>query len=200
MRLFVAITPSEEAVAHLDEFLDVRRDAGEGWRWSAFDQWHLTLAFCADFPERRIDDLEERLARAAAKRAPVRARLAGGGAFPDVGRARVLWTGLETDPATERTEVERMAAGARAAVAKAGGTVDGQRWRAHLTVARIGRPVEATNWVRLLDAYAGPSWLVDHLALVVSHLGEGPRGRPRHEVVGSWELGSRVRSCSSGQP
>lgn len=189
MRIFVAITPPEEAVAHLDEFLDVRRDAGEGWRWSAPDQWHLTLAFCADFPERGLDDLEERLERAAAKRVPVEARLAGGGAFPNVGRARVLWAGLDSDP----TEVERMATGARAAVSKAGGAVDGQRWRAHLTVARAGRPAEASNWVRLLDAYGGPSWPVDHLDLVSSHLGEGPRGRPRHEVVGSWEVGSRVR-------
>ena len=193
MRLFVAITPPEEAVAHLDEFLDVRRDAGEGWRWSAPDQWHLTLAFCADFPERRLDDLEERLERAAAKRRSVEARLAGGGAFPSVSRARVLWAVRGTGGDTDLTEVERMASGARAAAAKAGGSVDGQRWRAHLTVARTGRPVEAANWVRLLDAYAGPTWTIDHLDLVASHLGEGPRGRPRHEVVGSWELGSRVR-------
>ena len=156
MRVFVAITPPDTVVENLDAFLDVRRDAGEGWRWAPAEQWHLTLAFCADFPERRLDDLGERLQRAAAKRAPVEARLSGGGAFPNVGRARVLWTGLETD----RTEVERMATGARAAVSRAGGAVDGQRWRAHLTLARTGRPVEATNWVRLLDAYAGPSWTI----------------------------------------
>jgi RNA 2',3'-cyclic 3'-phosphodiesterase len=37
--------------------------------------------------------------------------------------------------------------------------------------------------VRLLDGYAGPPWTADRVVLVASHLGEGPRRRPRHEVV-----------------
>lgn len=193
MRLFVAITPSEEAVSDLDGFLEVRREAGAGWRWSAAGQWHLTLAFCADFPERRLEDLEERLVRAAAKRHPVTTRLAGGGAFPNVGRARVLWAGLDIGTEVDRTEVDRMATGVRAAVAKAGGAVDGQRFRAHLTLARTSHPVEATNWVRLLDAYAGPEWTVGSYDLIASHLGEGPRGRPRHETLASFALGSGER-------
>ena len=181
----MAITPPEHVVEDLDAFLDVRREAGPELRWSAPDQWHLTLAFCADFPERRLDDLGERLGRAASKRHPVDARLSGGGAFPNVGRARVLWAGFEADP----VEVDRMAMGAQAALTKAGGAVDGQRFRAHLTLARMGRPVEATRWVRLLDAYAGPSWRVDSLEVIASHLGEGPRGRPRHEKLASFPLG-----------
>ena len=72
---------------------------------------------------------------------------------------------------------------------KAGAEVDGQRFRAHLTLARMGRPVEASNWVRLLDGYAGPTWRIEELALVASHLGEGPRRRPRHEVVETFTLG-----------
>jgi len=192
MRLFVAITPPENVVEDLDAFLDVRRDAGPQFRWTDPDQWHLTLAFCADFPERRLDELDERLARAAAKRRPVEARLVGGGAFPNVGRARVLWAGFEagfgagfeTDP----VEVERMATGARAAMAKAGGAVDGQRFRAHLTLARTSRPLEATRWVHLLDGYAGPGWTVDRIHLIGSHLGEGPRRRPRHETLGTFPL------------
>ena len=66
---------------------------------------------------------------------------------------------------------------------------DGRRFRAHLTLARLGRPSEATRWVRVLDAYRGPSWTLDEVALVASHLGEGPRGRARHEVVESFALG-----------
>lgn len=181
----MAIRPPEDVVEDLDAFLEVRRDAGPELRWAAPDQWHLTLAFCADFPESRLDDLGERLARAASKRRPVETRLSGGGAFPNVGRARVLWAGFDTD----RVEVERMATGARAAVSKAGGAVDGQRFRAHLTLARAGHPIEATRWVHLLDAYAGPTWTVDSIELIASHLGEGPRGRPRHETLAGFPLG-----------
>ena len=43
--------------------------------------------------------------------------------------------------------------------------------------------------MRLLDAYEGPVFTVDQVALVASHLGEGPRRRPRYEVVETFLLG-----------
>jgi 2'-5' RNA ligase len=46
-----------------------------------------------------------------------------------------------------------------------------------------------TKWVRLLDAYRGPTWTADRLSLVQSHLGEGPRNRPRYEVLAELPLG-----------
>jgi 2'-5' RNA ligase len=157
MRMFVALTPPDAAVEHLDEFLAVRRDAAP-FRWSLPEQLHVTLAFLAVVPDRRLDDLVERLGRAAARRRPVPTRIAGGGAFPDAARARVLWAGLEVDE-SGRTELSRMATGARAAAARAGIDVGGQRFRAHLTVARLSRPTEVSRWVRLLDGYAGPGWV-----------------------------------------
>jgi 2'-5' RNA ligase len=148
----------------------------------------VTLAFYAEVPERRLDDLVERLGRAGARRTPFEAAVAGGGAFPDAARARVLWAGLRPDP-TGEVELPRLATGARAAASRAGVAVDGQRFRAHLTLARLGRPAEVSSWVRLLDGYAGPTWSVDHLALVASHLGEGPRRRPRYDTVAELPLG-----------
>lgn len=186
MRMFAAVVPPDHAVDDLDAFLEVRRSAA-GFRWAAAEQLHLTLAFMADVPDRSLDDLVERLARAAARRTPVTTRIAGGGAFPNARRARVLWAGLELDE-SGRTELDRLATGARAAAAKAGAEVDGQRFKPHVTVARLGRPEEVSNWVRLLDAYGGPTWTVDRLTLVASHLGEGPRRRPRYEVVAEFPL------------
>jgi RNA 2',3'-cyclic 3'-phosphodiesterase len=186
--MFVALVPPTEAVEDLDAFLEPRRAAGRDLRWSAPEQLHVTLAFYADVEEHRLDDLVERLAAAAARRTPFGARVAGGGAFPDPARARVLWTGLAL-AGEAAAELERLAAGARAAASRAGVVVDGQRFRPHLTVARLGRPQEVTRWVRLLDAYAGPAWTADRVTLVVSHLGEGPRRRPRHEVVAELPLG-----------
>ena len=72
MRAFVAVLPSQEAVDDLDAFLDVRREAA-AFRWTRPEQWHLTLAFMAELPERRLDDLGDRLERAARKRAPLTA-------------------------------------------------------------------------------------------------------------------------------
>lgn len=185
--MFVALVPPEAAVEHLDEFLAVRREAGP-FRWSLPEQLHVTLAFLADVPDRRLDDLVERLTRAARRRTAFPTRIAGGGAFPNAARARVLWVGLDLDE-TGRTELSRTATGARAAASRAGIAVDGQRFRPHLTVARLGRPAEVSRWVRLLDAYTGPDWVADRIDLVASYLGQGPRGRPRYEVVESFEVG-----------
>lgn len=185
--MFVALRPSEEAVADLDDFLEPRREAAE-FRWTLPEQLHLTLAFLADVPDRCLDDLEERLARAAKRRTAFETRVAGGGAFPNPRRARVLWAGLELDE-VGATELDRTATGARAAAARAGIAVDGQRFRPHITLGRLGRPAEASRWVQLLDGYAGPTWRADHLVLVASYLGEGPRGRPRYDTVHTFPLG-----------
>ena len=73
--------------------------------------------------------------------------------------------------------------------APAGIEVDGARFRPHLTVGRTKHPHDVSNWVRLLDSYRSPTWTVDHLTLVASYLGEGPRGRPRYETVGEFRFG-----------
>lgn len=181
MRMFAAVVPPPEVVEHLDDFLEVRRAAAP-FRWAPPEQLHVTVAFYPDVPERALDDLVERLEVAAGRRTRFAARVAGGGAFPHVAGARVLWADLDLAD-DDRAELDRLATGARAAAVKAGTTVDGQRFRPHLTVARLGHPDDVTDWVRLLDAYDGPAWTVDTLTLLASYLGEGPRGRPRYEVV-----------------
>jgi 2'-5' RNA ligase len=187
-RMFAALVPPPEALEHLDEFLDVRRGAGD-LRWVQADQVHVTLAFLAAVPDRKVDDLVERLERAAARRTSFETAVRGGGAFPDVGRAKVLWAGLDLDEPA-RTEVDRLATGCRAAASRAGVEVDGARFRPHLTVARTRAPHDVTRWVRLLDGYRGPSWRAEELTLVESHLGEGPRGRPRHVPMHTFPLSS----------
>ena len=185
-RMFVAVVPPEAVVEHLDEFLDVRRAAGE-LRWTVSEQFHLTLAFLAEVADRKVEDLAERLERAAQRRTAFDTRLVGGGAFPNVARARVIWAGLDLD---ERAGIEltRLATGSRAAAARAGVEVDGARFKPHLTVARVRQPHDVTRWVRLLDGYSGPRWTVGEVALVESFLGQGPRGRPRHETVATFPL------------
>ncbi|MDP9821103.1 RNA 2',3'-cyclic phosphodiesterase [Nocardioides massiliensis] len=185
MRMFVAVQPPLAAVEDLAEFWEPRRTAtraGSGLRWSDPEQWHYTLAFLPAVPDRVVDDLVEALDAAAARRTSFRMRVAGGGAFPGVADAKVVWAGAETD---ERgvTELDRLAAGVRAGAAHVGAAPDGGRLRPHLTLGRLARARDVVAWVRVLDTYRGPWWDVDEVALVASHLGEGPRRRPRYEVV-----------------
>ncbi len=194
MRVFAALVLPVAAAEDLADFLDPRWDAGraDGLRWSDPEQWHVTLAFAADVDDWRLEEVQERLAVVAGRGAPLVGRVAGGGAFPDPARARVLWAGLSLEgPGGDDgpAAVERLAVGARTALATAGAEVDGARFRPHLTLARRNRPGGVDDWVRLLDGYRGPAVALDRVALVASHLGEGPRGRPRHEVLGEVRLG-----------
>ena len=105
MRMFVALVPPESVLEDLEEFLGPRREAGRELRWTSADQWHLTLAFMADVAPRHLDDLVERLGRAASRRTPFELALAGGGAFPNPGRAKVLYAGVATDDESLRAAV-----------------------------------------------------------------------------------------------
>jgi 2'-5' RNA ligase len=187
--MFVAVLASTEASEHLADFLAPRQESGPGFRWTTPPQWHVTVAFMPTVGDRYLEDLEDRLARAAARRTPFPVTLAGGGAFPNPARAKVLYVGVESDD----VELSRLATGARAAATRAGVEVDGGRFHPHVTLARTGRPVEATRWLRVLDTYRGPTWRAEEVALVASHLGEGPRRRPRYEVVATFALGPGAR-------
>jgi 2'-5' RNA ligase len=184
--MFVALVPPEHALEDLAGFLEPRQEAEPGFRWAAWEQWHVTLAFMGQVPDRALDDLLVRLERAAGRRTAFDVTIAGGGAFPNPGRARVLYAGLDLGERAE--ELKRLATGARAAANKAGAAADGVRFHPHLTVARIGRPTEVTRWVRVLDSYRGPTWAAHEISLVRSHLGEGPRNRPRYEVLETFPL------------
>ena len=186
--MFVALPLPEAVKEDLAEFLEPRQEAGSrevSLRWTRPEQWHVTLAFLAEVADRHTDELLERLGRAAARRNPLVLRVAGAGAFPHAGNAKVLWAGLEH----EGEDLARLASGVRAAASKSGIEVAGGRFRSHLTLARLGRPADVTRWLRVLDPYAGPSWKAREVALIASHLGQGPNGRPRYDILETFELG-----------
>ncbi|MEQ6902292.1 RNA 2',3'-cyclic phosphodiesterase [Nocardioides sp. YIM 152588] len=187
-RLFAAVIPSEEAVEHLEAFLEPRRAAAD-FRWSIPAQFHITLAFLPDVDDQLIDDYVDRLAEGLERTPIPDLRLKGPVVFPDAATTRVLAVGI--DPVSEAADVvlERMAGRARNAAVNVGTKVDGQRYRPHLTLARLRQPADTTNWVRLLETYEGPGWPVYEVAVIASHLGEGPGGRPRYQTVAEIPIG-----------
>ena len=118
--MFAAVVPPDDVVEDLEEFLEPRRESAD-FRWTTPESWHVTLAFLADVPERRLEDLQERLDRAAARRTPFALRIEGGGAFPDVAHAKLVYAGVHGEardrltPEDSVEELDRLAAGARAA-------------------------------------------------------------------------------------
>lgn len=183
--MFAALVPPVEAVEDLDAFLEPRREAGAGLRWTDRDQWHVTLAFMADVPERALDLVVEGMGRATTGHSPLTLRVEGAGAFPEVYGARVLWAGVESAPEV----LPALARAVRGAAGHAGADPRGGPFHPHVTVARSRRPFESTRWLRVLSTYAGPAWTAREVTLFTSHLGEGRGGRPRHEPVATLPLG-----------
>ena len=185
MRLFVSIEPPEDAVEHLDEFLAVRRPSGPELRWSSPGQWHLTLAFMGAAPDRVVEDVVDGVTAVAVRTPPVGLAVAGGGCFPDVTRAKVLWAGVagaeDVDDGVEA--LGRLARGVRSACSVAGAAPEGGPFVPHLTLGRFSWAEDATRWVRVLSTYAGPPWVATEVTVVASHLPRERGHRPRHEVV-----------------
>ena len=191
MRMFVAIEPSPDAVEHLDDFLAVRRESGPEVRWTSPSRWHLTLAFMGAAPERVVEDVVEGVGAVADRSAPVALAVTGGGCFPDVTRAKVLFAGVGGVDGVPGAvaELGRLAPGVRSACAVAGAAPEGGAFVPHLTLGRFSWAHDATRWLRVFSTYAGPGWVASDVTVVASHL---PRERghgPRHEVLARLPLG-----------
>ncbi|MDQ2836838.1 MAG: RNA 2',3'-cyclic phosphodiesterase [Actinomycetota bacterium] len=192
MRMFVAVVPPEAVTEHLAEFLEPRHEAAGPLRWTSIEQWHLTLAFLPAVTDSDLDELVEGLADTISQRSSFPLQLMGAGAFPDPAAAKILWAGVGPDP----EPLTRLAAATRTAAIRAGVPADGAKYRPHLTLARVNRPLDVTRWLRVLDLYTGPRWQVGELALIESQLGAGPRGRSRYVVHQTFELRSPMRETS----
>ncbi|CAN7379179.1 RNA 2',3'-cyclic phosphodiesterase [Knoellia sp. LjRoot47] len=191
MRIFAAVVPPADAHADLEAFVEPRRDVHSDLRWTPSHLWHVTLAFMADVPEGLVDDVVDDVARVAGEHAPIPLRLSGAGTFPNPAEARVVWMDVRSESPSGLTDLESLALGVRRACGSVGASPAGGDYRPHLTLARVRRPFEATHWLRVMDAYAGPPWVADEVTVFVSHRGER-RGRPHYEPVAVCPLGANV--------
>lgn len=208
-RRFAAVQPPDDVLDHLAAAMTTvgldRTSHASPVRWTAQENWHLTLAFYGTVQDAVVADLSEALGRAAAETAPMTVRLRGAGVFS----RRTLWVGL----GGQVDDVVRLIGRARAA---GEGLVafedDRVRARPHLTVARLrdrGAPRRADRRARrgreggrgeaaddvlagvvhALALYEGPSWTVREVRLVRSEPGRGRGGGPLYTDVARHDLG-----------
>jgi len=150
VRLFSALWPSEQAIAHLERAVG-RIELPAGVRRVPVQKWHLTLAFYGDdasLPE-RAGYLDERLAGLAAPTL----RLAGAGTF-----AGVLWVGARPVTPADREALRVLASAAGA----------GRKFRPHITVARWRLDQPDAAMAEQLAGYRGPIWTAGEVSLVSS--------------------------------
>lgn len=184
MRVFAALVPPEHVVEDLADFLAPRRDdpAARLLSWTRPQTWHITLAFMGMARPDAVEDFVERLEDGALDVLTPPLQVRGGGAFPTVERAKVLYASLP-DPSGS---LARLSQRTRNAAAVSGCSPDGRAFTAHLTLARSRRATEATRWVRVLDAYLGPVWQPTEVSVIESHLGHGA---PRYATLAEVPIG-----------
>ncbi|MFN2370973.1 MAG: RNA 2',3'-cyclic phosphodiesterase [Candidatus Krumholzibacteriia bacterium] len=170
MRVFVAVAPGDAFRAALSSRLDAaRRVVPAGW--TRPEGWHLTLQFLGEWPAPRLAALQEALDGIDPGEAFV-LRPGKLGAFPDLGRPRVLFLHLMDDG-----QAAALAGRVRAAVDAAwpDGPQDRKALRPHLTLARVRVQPEREHLKMLYGIDFGdlPEIPVEGFALVSSALGAG---------------------------
>ena len=179
-RLFVAVEIPDEVKLVVDEVVEPWRLAFPRARWVPPVNWHVTLKFLGATWPRLHPWVLGAVQGVAASHVPVRVRLHGLGAFPSVGRARVVWAGIDDQ------------AGALGSIAADLNTALAKEFRAemrafhpHLTVARsdppLGLPREYGASPLLTEAFS-----VERLVVFQSHL---RRPAPRYEPISVFPLG-----------
>ncbi|MGH2721660.1 MAG: RNA 2',3'-cyclic phosphodiesterase [Actinomycetota bacterium] len=138
MRLFVAVEIPERQKRSVDKSIQSLRMALLGAvRWVPRENWHATVKFLGEVPDARLPEVLALTRRVAASAAPATTALTGVGAFPSLGRARVLWVGLSDDAG----RLAALASALEEALGGAGFRRESRPLHLHLTLARLGGQV-----------------------------------------------------------
>lgn len=173
MRLFIAIDLPEEWRNVLSLPEQSIGWLGRGVKWVEPRGMHLTLKFLGEVDEKLLPGIHAGMMRACSEFAPFVIRLRGTGVFPNAKRPRVYWAGIEGPSA-----LLELQARIDAEMQRLGFPAEEQKFRPHLTLARIKEPIGKQRMTDALLSYSLESEPSDvrEVLLMRSHLSsEGAR-------------------------
>jgi 2'-5' RNA ligase len=140
-RVFCAVEIPEQvrqlALRHIVSLREAVPDAKASWSRDA--NLHLTLKFLGEMPRVSVPDISTAASRAVTGLAPFSVHVEHTRVFPEHGKPRVLWIGINdlSGKLVElHTRLENEAA-------QAGFAREGRRFQPHLTLARLRQPRHA---------------------------------------------------------
>jgi RNA 2',3'-cyclic 3'-phosphodiesterase len=130
-------------------------------RWVDAGNFHLTLRFIGEVDEGVASDIDAALLRLSAPRFSL--TLAGVGQFG----TRMLWVGVEKNPALLQLQAK-----VESALQRAGVPPEGRRYTPHVTLARLRQPLGPRVPAFLAEhaLFRAPSFDVDRISLIASYL------------------------------
>jgi 2'-5' RNA ligase len=138
MRLFTAIDLPAEMLLRLERLLSGLRPEAL-IKWSPLDNLHITTKFIGEWPERRLEELDQALA-GLTPREPFDIAVHDLGWFPNERSPRVLWAGVHAGAWLKQLMAETEERLLSLGIAK-----DEKPANPHLTLARIKNPVPLRN-------------------------------------------------------
>ena len=130
MRLFTAIDISRDVKDSLDALLGRLRPTAD-INWSPVENLHVTTKFIGEWPEIRLQEMRNTLARVPATGA-IDISIRGLGWFPNPKNPRVFWAGVHA-----AESLSKLAAATEWATSSLGVPSETRPFSPHLTLARI---------------------------------------------------------------
>jgi 2'-5' RNA ligase len=134
MRLFTAIDLPTEVLLRLERLISALRPEAL-IKWSPLDNLHITTKFIGEWPEARLDELNEALSMVA-PREPFEVEIRNLGWFPNERSPRVLWAGVDGG-----SPLLKLVQETEECLVAMGVPKEDRGFSAHLTLARIKNPV-----------------------------------------------------------
>jgi RNA 2',3'-cyclic 3'-phosphodiesterase len=134
MRLFTAIEIPAEIKLRLSALLDRLRPFAK-LSWSPPEHLHVTTKFIGEWPEARLEELNQILS-AVPRPGSIEIAVRGLGWFPNERNPRVFWAGIESGP-----ELATLAQATEQSITALGISAEEREFHPHLTLARRRNPV-----------------------------------------------------------
>ena len=187
-RVFVAVHLPEPQRATLELTIGSLRERGlSNVRWVRPEGIHLTLKFLGNIPAAQVEAVSVAMGDAARESSPFHLGLGILGAFPNLGRARVLWCGVEGDKGPLDQLQQRTETGLEAL----GYPRENRPFSPHITLGRVregGRTPDIDLLQRALDECTPRLqdwWLVEDVCLMQT---TSMPGGSRYDVIATAKL------------
>jgi 2'-5' RNA ligase len=136
VRAFIAIDLSADIKDNLAALVNHLKPLAKNIKWTARENYHLTLKFLGEISESEMEDVKKSLAEITGRYQSFTLRLKGTGSFPPgSNRMRIIWAGL--------TEIDRLLSlqeEIEIELEKKGFPRENRPFSPHLTIGRAKQP------------------------------------------------------------
>ncbi len=160
MRLFIAALLPEEVKAVIGAYIRVLKLRCEGVKWENDDKLHVTLKFLGSVDDARARQVSLLIGALVRNYSPFEMSVSNFGGFPDLGNARILYTGLSENP-----ELSSLQSSMDEGLGALGFPRETRKFIPHVTIGRIKSRLEIKE---TLPIHEKCKFTIEEIAVVKS--------------------------------